>query len=264
RFPGRSTRSSWSAWRKIRRSGPRAPMRCASGSSASRSRSRGISAARGNGGSGICPEPSRPVPEVGSVALGTALPLRASLRHRRRREDDGSRGDRDTALRSVAPSAAQPPSRSGEASKRASPCDRVCGVPTLRQTFQTIVAIVVVLLVVPSAPAQQRRPTAADLESLPFEPRRMVCYRTATPLTIDGKLDEPAWQAVARSEPFIDIDGVQKPRFATRMKMLWDDEYLYVGADLEEPGLWATLTERDSIIFRDHDFEVFIDPDGDT
>ena len=92
----------------------------------------------------------------------------------------------------------------------------------------------------------------------------MVCYRTATPLTIDGRLDEPAWRAVAWSEPFIDIDGVQKPRFATRMKMLWDDEYLYVGADLEEPGLWATLTERDSIIFQDHDFEVFIDPDGDT
>jgi len=46
--------------------------------------------------------------------------------------------------------------------------------------------------------------------------------------------------------------------------MLWDDRYLYVGAYLEEPNVWATLTERDSIIFEDNDFEVFIDPDGDT
>ena len=46
--------------------------------------------------------------------------------------------------------------------------------------------------------------------------------------------------------------------------MLWDETYLYIGAYLEEPHLWATLTERDSIIFEDNDFEVFIDPDGDT
>ncbi len=46
--------------------------------------------------------------------------------------------------------------------------------------------------------------------------------------------------------------------------MLWDDTCLYIGAELEEPHLWATLTERDSVIFQDNDFEVFIDPDGDS
>jgi hypothetical protein len=46
--------------------------------------------------------------------------------------------------------------------------------------------------------------------------------------------------------------------------MLWDDDYLYIGAYLEEPHIWATLTEPDSILFQENDFEVFIDPDGDT
>ena len=46
--------------------------------------------------------------------------------------------------------------------------------------------------------------------------------------------------------------------------MLWDDEYFYVAAEMEEPDLWGTLTARDSVIFHDNDFEVFIDPDGDT
>ena len=46
--------------------------------------------------------------------------------------------------------------------------------------------------------------------------------------------------------------------------MLWDDTYLYVGALLEEPHVWATLTQHDSVIFHDNDFEVFIDPDGDN
>jgi hypothetical protein len=46
--------------------------------------------------------------------------------------------------------------------------------------------------------------------------------------------------------------------------MLWDDRFLYIGAMLDEPQLWATLTKRDTIIFYDNDFEVFIDPDGDN
>lgn len=59
-------------------------------------------------------------------------------------------------------------------------------------------------------------------------------------------------------------DGAPPPRFRTRVKMMWDDEFLYVGADMEEPHLWATYTEHDSVIFHENDFEVFIDPDGDN
>jgi hypothetical protein len=63
----------------------------------------------------------------------------------------------------------------------------------------------------------------------------------------------------------VDIEGdaKPKPRFATRVKMLWDDEALFVAAELEEPDVWATLTEHDAIIFNDNDFEMFLDPDGD-
>jgi len=46
--------------------------------------------------------------------------------------------------------------------------------------------------------------------------------------------------------------------------MLWDGTYFYIGADLREPRLWATLTQHDAVIFRDNDFEVFIDPNSDN
>ena len=46
--------------------------------------------------------------------------------------------------------------------------------------------------------------------------------------------------------------------------MLWDDEALYIAAELEEPHVWATLTKHDSVIFHDPDFEVFLDPDADS
>lgn len=53
-----------------------------------------------------------------------------------------------------------------------------------------------------------------------------------------------------------------QPYFTTRMKMRWDDEFLYVGAELQETQLWANLTVNNSIIYYDNDFEVFVDPDG--
>ena len=45
--------------------------------------------------------------------------------------------------------------------------------------------------------------------------------------------------------------------------MLWDDDYFYFGVDIEEPDVWGTLTERDSVICQDNDFEIFLDPDDD-
>jgi hypothetical protein len=83
---------------------------------------------------------------------------------------------------------------------------------------------------------------------------------------MDGRLDDAAWAEAPWTADFVDIEGPSRsaPAYRTRVKMLWDDEYLYVAAELEEPHVWATLTERDAVIFHDNDFEVFIDPDGDT
>lgn len=99
-----------------------------------------------------------------------------------------------------------------------------------------------------------------------FAPPHYICYRAGSPLKVDGRLDEPSWKKAVWTEDFVDIEGPlkPKPRFQTRAKMLWDDEYFYIGAELVEPALWATLTKRDSVIYQDNDFEVFIDPDGDT
>jgi hypothetical protein len=97
-------------------------------------------------------------------------------------------------------------------------------------------------------------------------PQGYVCYRASAAPKIDGKLDDAAWQQAPWTEDFQDIEGAKKPRprFRTRAKMLWDDQYLYVGAELEETDVWATLTQHDSIIFVDNDFEVFIDPNSDN
>lgn len=110
------------------------------------------------------------------------------------------------------------------------------------------------------------QPAGQGAAALPFAPNQYVVYRTDQPLSIDGKPAEDSWLAAPWTSDFVDIEGDagSPPRFRTRAKMLWDETYFYVAAELEEPHLWATLTERDTVIFYDDDFEIFIDPDGDT
>jgi len=97
------------------------------------------------------------------------------------------------------------------------------------------------------------------------EPREYDAPRREGALVVDGRLDDPAWAAAPWSEPFVDIEGDTRPRppLGTRVRMLWDEQYWYIGAELEEPDLWGTIQVRDSVIYLDDDFEVFADPDGD-
>jgi hypothetical protein len=99
-----------------------------------------------------------------------------------------------------------------------------------------------------------------------YEPKTYICLNTSETLNIDGKGSETAWKNAQWTDLFVDIEGDLKPKpeFDTKVKMLWDDEYMYFYAEMAEPHLWATLTERDAVIYHDNDLEIFIDPDGDT
>ncbi len=92
-----------------------------------------------------------------------------------------------------------------------------------------------------------------------------TCNKIHKILKINGKINEQAWSSAPWTHDFVDIEGSAKPkpRFWTRAKMLWDEEYFYVAAEMEEPHLWATYDKHDMVIFHQHDFEIFLDPDGD-
>lgn len=122
--------------------------------------------------------------------------------------------------------------------------------------------------------------TAAATPSCSFSsihPRRYAVrhlLRTSTSasanaagITIDGLLNESAWEETPWSEDFVDIEGARhwsQPWFATKVKMRYDDQFLYVGAYLEETAVWANVTQRNDVVFADNDFEVFVDADGST
>ena len=99
-----------------------------------------------------------------------------------------------------------------------------------------------------------------------FNPERYICYKTTDKMILDGKLDEESWKNAEWTKSFVDIEGAIKPPpfYDTKVKMLWDQTYFYIGVEMEESQLWATLKDRDAVIFKDNDFEIFIDPDGNT
>lgn len=112
--------------------------------------------------------------------------------------------------------------------------------------------------------ARAQAPVAYE-HPIPFAPQQYLCYRSPEPIRIDGSLADAAWARAPWTADFTDIEGSRKPAppLRTRARMLWDDDYFYIAAELAEPHLWANLTQRDAVIFHDDDFEVFIDPDGD-
>lgn len=102
-------------------------------------------------------------------------------------------------------------------------------------------------------------------ESLTRLTRDVTVARRQGGIKIDGVLDEPGWLESERITGFISRDGGLADT-QTYVRLLYDDEHLYLGLEMEEPltgNLVMNVKERDSDrIFRDDTVEVFIDPDG--
>lgn len=86
-----------------------------------------------------------------------------------------------------------------------------------------------------------------------------TCYRTLSPVKIDGDLNKSVWRQAHKSPRFVDMISGTPGFFDTRAAALWDDEALYIAFWVEEPFVEAKLTRRDATIFQENDIEVFID-----
>ena len=106
-----------------------------------------------------------------------------------------------------------------------------------------------------------------DLENVEVElsnsliiPKKYSVNYTDSEINIDGKDNESQWKKAPKTSDFIDISNNKKPLQKTYMKMLWDDENLYIYARLYEEHIWGDITQRDAVIFKNNDFEVFLKP----
>jgi len=95
-----------------------------------------------------------------------------------------------------------------------------------------------------------------------YQPRHYVIYRRSAPISIDGDINEKAWQDASWTEEFEDHQAPYAPApwKMTRAKILYDDANIYIAAQMQEENVWGHITKRDSIVYYDNDFEIFLDP----
>jgi hypothetical protein len=112
-------------------------------------------------------------------------------------------------------------------------------------------ALALALLPAPGAAQQQSGLSAPVKPASAAPPRAMRAARRTTPVTIDGRLDEPAWAAAEPSGQF--VESYPKPGVAapdqTEIRVLYDDDALYVGIrmfDAHPDSIAAGLARRDA------------------
>ena len=101
-----------------------------------------------------------------------------------------------------------------------------------------------------------------DVQAMQSDPKTYSAIKIKNPITIDGRAAEIDWQKAEWSSDFVDITHADDlmPTLQTRVKMLWDDQHLYLYAEMQEPHIWADIVQHDAIIYHNNDFEVFIKP----
>src|SRR5262245_9857505 len=110
-----------------------------------------------------------------------------------------------------------------------------------------------------------RRGGASSLAADP-PPSEFECRWAPSPITIDGSGDEPAWKAAQVIDRFYLpwLGSKARPaRTGTKARLLWDRDYLYFFADLEDADLYADVKEHDGPTWENDVFELFFKPAAD-
>jgi len=128
-------------------------------------------------------------------------------------------------------------------------------------------SFLVVVLLAPTVLAAQRPAEPADSSPPAFGHHvpvpRAVATRRNGPIVLDAKLDEPAWRAATPITDFTQVDPDEgKPASQrTEIRILYDDEALYIGAKMYDDhgaaGVTTRLVRRDATFDSDYlDIEI--------
>ena len=94
-------------------------------------------------------------------------------------------------------------------------------------------------------------------------PKEYRCQFASSSIEIDGELSDSAWQNSAPATPF-GIPWLGKnaapSKAQTKARLLWDREYLYFAAELEDRDLFADVLEHDGVTWNNDVFELFLKP----
>ncbi len=123
------------------------------------------------------------------------------------------------------------------------------------------------LILMAAALASDKGQAQVDAVAAAEAMSQVKAVRIQDPIDIDGKLDEPAWQLAPAYTNFVqrDPDEGKKASEETHVHVLYDDDSIYIGAELldsQPKAIKALLGRRDSDLASDA-FTVYLDPYND-
>lgn len=132
--------------------------------------------------------------------------------------------------------------------------------------FAGLCMLVCVLIVQGCRTADSAKPRPGPKDTWTY-----TCYRSTGPIVIDGRLDDQAWQnaeslwrfqkhGAAKTDGESDKNSGGTAVSQTTVRMLWDDQYLYVAAEMDDRDLYASAVEHDGPAWKSDVFELFIKP----
>ncbi|MFA6033718.1 MAG: carbohydrate-binding family 9-like protein [Myxococcota bacterium] len=94
--------------------------------------------------------------------------------------------------------------------------------------------------------------------------RQYLVKRATGPIVLDGDLSDAAWKNAERTGAFGFANGQGgTPRYRTEAMMLWDDQNLYIGFEVEDNDIWAGYTRDQEPLYDEEVVEFFANPNDD-
>lgn len=85
--------------------------------------------------------------------------------------------------------------------------------------------------------------------------------RAASPINVDGRLDDAAWAKAQPVGPFLNNADASPSPLRTEAKVLYDDQYIYFAFRTVDENIFATMKNRDEHLWEEEVSEVFLQAD---
>lgn len=99
-------------------------------------------------------------------------------------------------------------------------------------------------------------------EAEPPTHRSAECRWATTSIRIDGRIDDVAWEKAEELTGFSAFWDKKPASTACTARLLWDWNYLYFVADIEDYDLYADIDKPNGMTWLNDVFEIFLKPDA--
>ena len=88
-----------------------------------------------------------------------------------------------------------------------------------------------------------------------------TCYQASSPIVIDGKLDEEAWEQAELIDKFYIYQPEDAENLSgTKARLTWDENNLYVAIECDDDDIWSYSKKADAELWRGDVAEFFVKP----